>query len=106
MIPHMVLAPLGICGAVYPTGGRAESPGWCEPRGAWRVRLWNSMPCPGGATASIGLSEGPDPGSNPGRDTESSSECGGQHPTLRRSEARFDSWRGCLRAKFTDAVAP
>src|SRR5438128_1895010 len=52
--------------------------------------------CPGGVADSIGLSEGPGPGSTPGRDNvaKKSCECAGQHGSLRNCKTRFDSSAG------------
>lgn len=88
------------------------------------VQIQSSALCPDGVAECIGPSEGPGPGSNPGRDTHSRSlrVCriarqssklqdevqllGGLlsdlrprsvldgHATLRRLRSRFDSWRG------------
>ena len=113
---------------------RADWPTWldrsrhrfCKPADAGANPVVGSA-CPDGVAERIGPSEGPGPGSNPGRDTDSRSlrVCriarqssklqdevqllGGLlrdlrprgvldgHATLRRLRSRFDSWRGRLR---------
>ena len=53
--------------------------------------------CPDGVADSIGPSEGPGPGSIPGRDTDNMARgCAGSHDSFRSCRTRFDSWTGYL----------
>ena len=51
--------------------------------------------CPDGVADCIGPSEGPGPGSSPGRDTHAACECAGSHGSFRHCKTRFNSSAGC-----------